>query len=110
MPMVYASIAFALGQNKQCLYSTRKQYIRLIKKAKQRPKHKEDTREINFVMGQAARLVHVCGRKYVMPQFLLEKIMKWKNKKNKKREKGKKKETQQKKRGSLSEASLPLMC
>ena len=25
-------------------------------------------------MGQAARLVHVCGRKYVMPQFLLEKI------------------------------------
>lgn len=74
MPMLHASIAFALRKNKELLYSTSKQYRQLIKKAKQRPKHKEDAREINFAIGQFARLLHACGRTHIMPPSMLEEI------------------------------------
>ena len=74
MPMLYASVAFALRMNDGFLYSTSKQYRLLIKKAKQRPRHEEDAREINFAIGQSARLLHSCDRKYVMPPSMLEEI------------------------------------
>ena len=74
MPMLHTSIAFALRKNKEFLYSTSKQYRQLIKKAKERPKHEEDAREINFAIGQAAHMVHACGRTYIMPSSTSEEI------------------------------------
>ena len=43
MPILYASIAFGLLENKEFIYSTSKVYQTLIKKATLRPKNKEDT-------------------------------------------------------------------
>jgi hypothetical protein len=57
MPSLYASGAFALRENNDFLHSTHKGYRNLIKKAKGKPKHEEDIREICFVIGQAARMI-----------------------------------------------------
>ncbi len=72
MPCLYASGAFALGENNDFLYSTHKGYRKLIKKAKCKPKHEDDTREIYFAIGQAARKVRACKRTYRIPLLMKE--------------------------------------
>jgi len=74
MPMMYASVAFGLRENDAFLMSTNKDYRKMIKRAKNRPEHQEDAREINFAIGQAARMVHASRRKYRMPKSLKEEI------------------------------------
>ena len=74
MPMMYASVAYGLRENDAFLISTSKQYRKMIKKAKHKPEHHEDAREIRFAIGQAARLVHASKRKYRMPKSLKEEI------------------------------------
>ena len=75
MPMMYASVAYALRENGDFLYSTSKAYRKDVKKAKQKPATKEDETEINFAIGQTARQVHACRQKYPMPASLTEDIM-----------------------------------
>ena len=74
MPMMYASVAYALRENGSFLYSTSKAYRKDIKRAKQRPETKDDEREINFAIGQTARQVHSCQQKYRIPASLTEEI------------------------------------
>ena len=74
MPMMYASVAFALQENHDFLASTNRGYRKIAKKAKQRASNKQDAREINFAVGQAARKIHVYGQKYRMPESLKEEI------------------------------------
>ena len=58
MPMLYASVAFALRENNEFLILTSSAYRTLIKKAKRKAITEEDNRKINFVVGQAARKAH----------------------------------------------------
>ena len=74
MPMLYASVAFGLRQNDEFLHSTSKAYRKLIKLAKSKPKNSEDTCEITFAMGQAARKAHACERIYRIPESMKEEI------------------------------------
>ena len=74
MPMMYASVAYALRENESFLYSTSGAYRQNVKKSKQRPRHEEDAREINFAIGQTARKVHACKNQYCMPASLTEEI------------------------------------
>ena len=67
MLLLYASGAFALRENIDFLHSTQQDYRKLIKRAKCKPKHEEDTQEIHFAAGQAARKVHACKRTYRIP-------------------------------------------
>ena len=74
MPYLYASGAFALRENNDFLHSTHKGYRNLINKAKCKPEHEDDTQEICFAIGQAARKVHACRRKYRIPLSMKEEI------------------------------------
>ena len=68
------SVAYALRKNGTFLYSTSRAYRKDVKKAKQRPRHEEDAREINFAICQTARQVHACENQYRMPATLTEEI------------------------------------
>ena len=74
MQSLYASGAFALRENDGFLYSTHKRYRKLIKKSNCKPKYDDDTREICFAIGQAARKVHACNRTYRIPLLMKEEI------------------------------------
>ena len=56
MPSVYASGAFILRGNNDFFYSTHNGYRKLIKKAKCKPKHEEDKRDICFAIGHCTPL------------------------------------------------------
>ena len=71
---MYASVAFALRGNNVFLHSTSKAYWLLVKKAKQKPTHEEDAREINFAVGQTAKILHTAKTNYRMPALLKEEI------------------------------------
>ena len=65
MPSLYASGAFALRESNDFLSSTHTGYRKLIRKAKCKPKHKDDTLDIYVAIGPAARKVHACKRAYL---------------------------------------------
>ena len=54
VPMMCASVTFALRENHEFLASTNRGYRKIVKKEKQRASNKQDAREINFTIGQAA--------------------------------------------------------
>ena len=74
MPVMYASVVFALRKNNAFLHSTSKTYHLLVKKAKQKPTHEEDAPEINVAIGQTARKLHASKTKYCMPASLKEEV------------------------------------
>ena len=47
----------------------------LIKKAKNKPKHKEDAREIYVATGQAVMKIHACKRTYHIPLSMREELI-----------------------------------
>ena len=65
---------FSLRENDDFLYSTHKGYRKLIRKAKCKPKHEDDTREMCVAIGQAARKVHACKRTYIFSLSMKEEI------------------------------------
>ena len=65
VPMMYASVAFALYENHEFLVSTNHGYRTNVKKEKQKALNKHDTREIRFTIGQATRKIHACNQKYI---------------------------------------------
>ena len=74
MPMLYASVAYALRENDRYLASTSKSYRALVKKAKQQPRTDDDVREINFALGQTSRQLHQLKVKYRIPASLREEL------------------------------------
>ena len=72
--MMYASVVFALSKNHEFLASTNRGYQKIVKEAKQKALNKQDSREINFAIGQVARNIHDCDQKYRMPESSKEEI------------------------------------
>ena len=74
MPHIYASVAYALRHNEYYLASTSRRFRKLIQIAKKKSTIPEDTCEINFAIGQAAKMTHGASKKYRMPNTLIEEI------------------------------------
>ena len=74
IPMLYASVAFALRENNKFLILTSSAYRKLIEKAKRKARREEDNREINFAVGQAVKKAPSCKRKYRIVLSMREEI------------------------------------
>jgi hypothetical protein len=76
MPHMYSSVAYALRENEAFLVSTSRRFRRLIKVAKQMrvADIEHDERDINFAIGQVARMTHRCEQQYRMPPSLIDEI------------------------------------
>ena len=76
MPHLYASVAYALNQNKSFLVSTSKQFrsiIQTIKKLRDTSDDKNDS-AISFSLKRSAQLIHRSKQKYRIPVSLREEI------------------------------------
>ena len=70
MPHMYGSVAYALRDNEAFLALYSRRYCKVIKAAKKAPGLKEDMREINFAIGQKAKMEHGEPLKHRMPESL----------------------------------------
>ncbi len=52
MPHLYASVAYALWENKAFLVSTSRQFQKILKKARSSPPPSNDAREVTFVVNK----------------------------------------------------------
>ena len=76
MPHMYSSAAYALKENKHFLMGTSRKFREAVKKAKTKPASddKQDTKIINFAVGQVAKMTHGSDRRYRIPPSLEEEI------------------------------------
>lgn len=74
LPHLYASVAYALRSNERFLAMTSRRFRRMITAAKRTVNVADDTREINFAIGQVAKMAHKAPIKYRMPQTLKTEI------------------------------------
>ena len=75
MPHLYASVAYALQENKYYMTTTSRRFHQLIKKAKQRGATTEDDqRVVSHAIKAVVKRVHSASYKYRMPDTLNEEI------------------------------------
>ena len=70
MPHMYGSVAFALRDNAAFLEMYSRRYRKVIKAAKKVPTMTEDMREMNFAIGEQAKMLHSGPMKHRMPASL----------------------------------------
>ena len=74
MPHLYASVAYALRQNKSYLSNTSKEFRELVRRAKISPSTDDDKRDVSFALQKSAQLLHKVDERYRIPVSLREEL------------------------------------